>query len=79
MGGTVGDLESSIFLESFRQLKLEFPKRTAFVHVTLIPYSRAVGQQKSKPTQHSVKMLQSMGSTFKYGSILTTDTLKPRN
>ncbi|MFW9819347.1 MAG: CTP synthase [Candidatus Thorarchaeota archaeon] len=60
-GGTVGDLESSIFLESFRQLKLEYPKRTAFVHVTLIPYSRAVGQQKSKPTQHSVKMLQSLG------------------
>jgi CTP synthase len=60
-GGTVGDLESSIFLEAFRQIKLEYPKRTAFVHVTLIPYSRAVGQQKSKPTQHSVKMLQSMG------------------
>ncbi|MHA2180288.1 MAG: CTP synthase [Promethearchaeota archaeon] len=60
-GGTVGDLESSIFLEAFRQLKLEYPGRTAFVHVTLIPYSRAVGQQKSKPTQHSVKMLQSLG------------------
>jgi CTP synthase len=60
-GGTVGDLESSIFLEAFRQLKLEYPKRTAFVHVTLIPYSRAVGQQKSKPTQHSVKTLQSLG------------------
>ncbi|MFX0144085.1 MAG: CTP synthase [Candidatus Hodarchaeota archaeon] len=60
-GGTVGDLESSIFLEAFRQLKLEYPKRTAFVHVTLIPYSRAIGQQKSKPTQHSVKMLQSLG------------------
>jgi len=60
-GGTVGDLESSIFLEAFRQLKLEYPKRTAFVHVTLVPYSSAVGQQKSKPTQHSVKMLQSMG------------------
>ena len=60
-GGTVGDLESSIFLEAFRQIKLEYPKRTAFVHVTLIPYSHAVGQQKSKPTQHSVKMLQSMG------------------
>ncbi len=60
-GGTVGDLESSIFLEAFRQIKLEYPKRTAFVHVTLIPYSRAVGQQKSKPTQHSVKMLQSLG------------------
>jgi len=60
-GGTVGDLESSIFLEAFRQIKLEFPKRTALVHVTLVPYSRAVGQQKSKPTQHSVKMLQSVG------------------
>ncbi len=61
-GGTVGDLESSIFLEAFRQLRLELPKKnTATVHVTLIPYSRAVGQQKSKPTQHSVKMLQSAG------------------
>jgi CTP synthase len=61
-GGTVGDLESSVFLESFRQLKLELPKNTTvFVHVTLVPYSRAVGQQKSKPTQHSVKMLQSAG------------------
>jgi len=60
-GGTVGDLESSIFLEAFRQIKLEFPKQTVFVHVTLVPYSKAVGQQKSKPTQHSVKMLQSLG------------------
>ena len=60
-GGTVGDLESSIFLEAFRQIKLESPKRTAFVHVTLVPYSKAVGQQKSKPTQHSVKELQSIG------------------
>jgi CTP synthase len=60
-GGTVGDLESGIFLETFRQIKLESPKRTAFVHVTLVPFSKAVGQQKSKPTQHSVKMLQSIG------------------
>jgi CTP synthase len=61
-GGTVGDLESSIFLEAFRQLRLELPKKnTALVHVTLVPYSKAVGQQKSKPTQHSVKMLQSAG------------------
>ncbi|MFW9937098.1 MAG: CTP synthase [Candidatus Thorarchaeota archaeon] len=60
-GGTVGDLESSIFLEAFRQIKLEHPKHTAFVHVSLVPYSKAVGQLKSKPTQHSVKMLQSMG------------------
>ena len=61
-GGTVGDLESSIFLEAFRQLRLELPKKnTAFVHITLVPFSKAVGQQKSKPTQHSVKMLQSAG------------------
>ena len=61
-GGTVGDLESSIFLEAFRQIRLELPKNhTAFVHVTLVPYSKAVGQQKSKPTQHSVRMLQSAG------------------
>ncbi|MHA1105391.1 MAG: CTP synthase [Promethearchaeota archaeon] len=60
-GGTVGDLESSIFLEAFRQIKIEYPHRTALVHVTLVPYSQAVGQQKSKPTQHSVKMLQSLG------------------
>ena len=60
-GGTVGDLESSIFLEAFRQIKIENPHRTALVHVTLVPYSHAVGQQKSKPTQHSVKMLQSLG------------------
>ncbi len=60
-GGTVGDLESSIFLETFRQIKLENVHRTALVHVTLVPYSRAVGQQKSKPTQHSVRMLQSVG------------------
>ncbi|MEJ2249135.1 MAG: CTP synthase [Candidatus Lokiarchaeota archaeon] len=61
-GGTVGDLEEGIFLEAFRQMRLELPKKnTVFVHVTLIPYSNAVGQQKSKPTQHSVKMLQSAG------------------
>ena len=61
-GGTVGDLESGIFLEAFRQLKLELPKRhTICVHVTLVPYSEAIGQQKSKPSQHSVKMLQSAG------------------
>ncbi len=61
-GGTVGDLESMIFLEAFRELRLELPKsETALVHVTYVPYSKAVGQQKSKPTQHSVKQLQSAG------------------
>lgn len=61
-GGTVGDIESQIFLESFRQLRLELPKRsTALVHVTLIPYSSVINQHKTKPTQHSVKILQAAG------------------
>ncbi|UYP45072.1 CTP synthase [Candidatus Lokiarchaeum ossiferum] len=61
-GGTVGDVESVIFLEAFRQLRLELPEEdTALVHVTLVPYSKAVGELKSKPTQHSVKELQSAG------------------
>lgn len=61
-GGTVGDIESIVFLEAFRMLKLELPPSdTALVHVTLVPYSRAVGELKSKPTQHSVKALQSAG------------------
>ncbi len=61
-GGTVGDIESQIFLESFRQLRLELPKRsTALIHVTLIPYSNVIMQHKTKPTQHSVKALQAVG------------------
>ncbi len=61
-GGTVGDVESMIFLEAFRQLRLELPlEDTALVHVTLVPFSKAVGELKSKPTQHSVKELQSAG------------------
>lgn len=61
-GGTVGDFESVLFLESFRQMKLDLPKHdTALVHVTLVPYLATVGQLKSKPTQHSVKSLQSHG------------------
>ncbi|MHA1733099.1 MAG: CTP synthase [Promethearchaeota archaeon] len=61
-GGTVGDVESVIYLEAFRQMRLELEKHsTALVHVTLLPFSRAVGQLKSKPTQHSVKALQGMG------------------
>ncbi len=60
-GGTVGDIESQIFLESFRQLKLELPGNTALIHVTLVPYFDIIGQHKSKPTQHSVKALQEAG------------------
>ncbi|MBN2156281.1 MAG: CTP synthase [Candidatus Lokiarchaeota archaeon] len=61
-GGTVGDLESTMFLEAFRQFRLQLPKKdTLLVHVTLVPYLKTVGQLKSKPTQHSVRALQSMG------------------
>ena len=61
VGGTVGDIEAMPFLEAIRQIRLERPGDTALVHVTLVPYLETVGQQKTKPTQHSVKMLQSMG------------------
>ncbi len=62
IGGTVGDIEAMPFLEAVRQFRLEQPPgTTALVHVTLIPYLSTVGQLKTKPTQHSVKELQSMG------------------
>lgn len=61
-GGTVGDLESTLFLEAFRQMKLSMPEeQTLLVHVTMVPYLDTVGQLKSKPTQHSVRALQSSG------------------
>lgn len=62
IGGTVGDIESLPFLEAIRQLKWELPGNScAFIHVTLVPYIAAAGELKSKPTQHSVKELQSIG------------------
>jgi len=61
-GGTVGDVESMIFLEAFRQMRLELKEDdTLFVHVVPIFFSKAVGELKSKPAQHSVKALQSAG------------------
>ncbi|MEX2682569.1 MAG: CTP synthase [Candidatus Sigynarchaeota archaeon] len=60
-GGTVGDLESMIFLEAFRQMRLEHEGDTCLIHVTLVPYNESVGELKSKPTQHSVRQLQSAG------------------
>jgi len=62
IGGTVGDIESLPFLEAIRQLGNELgPERCCFIHVTLLPYMRAAGELKTKPTQHSVKELQSVG------------------
>ena len=62
IGGTVGDIESLPFLEAIRQLGNELgPQRAMFVHLTLIPYIGAAGELKTKPTQHSVKELLSVG------------------
>jgi CTP synthase len=61
IGGTVGDIESLPFLEAVRQLKLEHRRDVLFVHVTLVPFIRAAGEVKTKPTQHSVKELREIG------------------
>ncbi len=62
IGGTVGDIESLPFLEAIRQLGNEMGREQAcFIHVTLLPYIKAAGELKTKPTQHSVKELQSVG------------------
>ncbi len=62
IGGTVGDIESQPFLEAIRQLKNDLGKnRCLYVHLTLVPYLKTSGEPKSKPTQHSVKELRSMG------------------
>lgn len=61
IGGTVGDIESTPFLEAVRQLKWELGKNALFIHLTYVPYLRAAKELKTKPTQHSVKMLQSVG------------------
>jgi len=62
VGGTVGDIESLPFLEAIRQMRLELgAENTMFVHVTLVPFIPSAGELKTKPTQHSVKELLSLG------------------
>ena len=62
IGGCVGDIESLPFLEAVRQLKFELDEKNALViHLTLIPYLNSAGELKTKPTQHSVRMLQESG------------------
>ena len=62
IGGTVGDIESQPFLEAARQLRFELGSRQAiFIHLTLVPYIATAGETKTKPTQHSVKELRSIG------------------
>ena len=64
IGGTVGDIESLPFLEAIRQLKYDDGRQDAlYIHVTLVPYLEASGEAKTKPTQHSVKELRSIGIT----------------
>ncbi len=62
IGGTVGDIESQPFLEAIRQLKVEYgSQRAQLMHLTLVPYIATAGETKTKPTQHSVKELRSIG------------------
>ena len=62
VGGTVGDIESQPFLEAIRQLRMEVGRsRSLFIHLTLVPFLRKAGEIKTKPTQHSVKELRSIG------------------
>ena len=62
IGGTVGDIEGLPFFEAIRQLGNELPRgSTAFIHLTLVPYIPSAGELKTKPTQHSVKELRSIG------------------
>src|SRR5215471_17655133 len=62
IGGTVGDIEGLPFLEAIRQLGNELgPEKAMFVHLTLVPHIASAGELKTKPTQHSVKELQSVG------------------
>ncbi|MFW5756173.1 MAG: CTP synthase [Tangfeifania sp.] len=61
IGGTVGDIESLPYIESVRQLKRELGSKALVVHLTLVPYLAATGELKTKPTQHSVKLLLEAG------------------
>lgn len=62
IGGTVGDIESLPFLEAIRQMRVELGRHHAiFIHLTLVPYIKTAGEIKTKPTQHSVKELRSIG------------------
>ena len=61
IGGTVGDIEAMPFLEAIRQLGVEYGNQAIFMHLTLIPFIKAANETKTKPTQHSVKELRSIG------------------
>ena len=78
VGGTIGDIESQPFLEAIRQVSLEVGlSNCLFVHVTLVPYIISSGEYKTKPTQHSVKELQSLGITPNIIVFRTDDHVDP--
>ncbi len=63
LGGTIGDIEGLPFLETFRQMKHEYGRKNVMnIHVTLLPYIKAAGELKTKPTQHSVQELRRIGN-----------------
>jgi CTP synthase len=74
IGGTVGDYENVLFLEAVRQMKLEGDK-VIFVHVTYVPVLNALGEAKTKPTQHSVKLLREIGIQPNFIVTRSDDTL----
>lgn len=75
IGGTVGDIESQPFMEAIRQMKKEAgAENVLYIHATLIPYLRAAGEMKTKPTQHSVRELRGLGIQ---PNILVVRTEKP--
>lgn len=61
IGGTVGDIESLPFLEAIRQFRYERPSDCINIHLTYVPYLKAAGEVKTKPTQHSVQVLREIG------------------
>jgi CTP synthase len=78
VGGTVGDIESLVFLEALRQLRTrQGGENVVFVHVSLVPVIGAVGEQKTKPTQHSVKELRSVGIAPDVIICRSTESLHP--
>ena len=78
IGGTIGDIESQPFLEAVRQVSREVGRYNClFVHVTLVPYIASSGEQKTKPTQHSVKELRQMGISPDLSLIHISEPTRP--
>jgi CTP synthase len=83
IGGTVGDIEGLPFFEAIRQLRFDIGHReVAYVHLTLVPYLKAAAEQKTKPTQHSVRELRAIGiqpdMIFCRGELLVKDDMKKK-